>query len=178
MKFYHLLFLLILFTGCSAQKNTTALQQLEKIKSFSTSNCPDDGVCNIQIIPNKSIELKKDKFDQLYGETIDSDKILIKYSYKRNVLENTADAHYSETYYINISKDTKELDFNDLELQKVDLVVNRLCYCKGTTGFFKITNGNLKLHIKKNELTLSGVFSHKKLPLIVTKIDEKMNLAQ
>ena len=69
-----------------------------------------------------------------------------------------------------------EAQFASEELQKVNLVVERRCFCKGTAGFFKIIRGNLKLNIEKNELTLSGNFSNKKLPLLVTKIDEKVSL--
>lgn len=178
MKLFYLLLFMILSLGCSSQKSAFNLEKLDKIKSFSTSDCPEDGTCTLKIIPNKSLTLKYDDFGQLYGETIGSDQVLIEYTYKRKVPKNLADAHYSETYYFTIPKSTKELDLLDNELQKVNLVVDRRCFCKGTAGFFKITTGNLKLHIKKNELTLNGNFSNKKLPLLITKIDERVSLAQ
>lgn len=178
MKFLSFTFLFILSLGCSSQKDTFHLKKLEKIRSFSVSKCPKDGTCSFELIPNKSLHLKTDEFGQLYGEAVSSTNILVKYSYKRSVPKNLADAHYSETYYFTISKDTKELNLINTDLQKVSLVVDRQCFCKGTVGFFKITTGNLKLNIKKNELTLSGNFSNKKLPLLITKIDEKVSLEQ
>ncbi len=176
MKLFYLLLFISFCTGCGSQKKTGVLKKLKDTKSFTTNNCPEDGVCSLKLIPNKSLQLKTDEFGQLYGETVTSDDILIKYSYNRNVPKNVADAHYSETYYFSISKNSTELDLRDAELQKVNLVVDRQCYCKGTAGFFKINNGALKLHIKKNELTLNGNFSNEKLPLIFTKIDEKVSL--
>ena len=176
MKFLYLLLFIIFSTGCSSQKNIPGLEKLKTIRSFTSSNCPEDGTCQLKLTPNKSIDLKQDEFGQFYGELIDSDDILVSYSYRRNPPENAVDAHYSETYYFSIPKSTKQLDLYDADLQKVNLVVDRQCYCKGTAGFFKITSGRLSLNIKKNELTLNGIFSNEKLPLLITKVDEKVSL--
>lgn len=176
MKFFYLLLSIVISTGCSSQKNVSSLEKLKTERSFNSSNCPEDGTCELKLIPNKSLNLKKDEFGQLYGEEIDSDMILVSYSYHRNAPKNAVDAHYSETYYFSIPKNTKNLDISDADLQNVNLVVDRQCYCKGTAGFFKISSGKLTLNIKKNELTLNGIFSNKNLPLIITKVDEKVSL--
>ena len=178
MKFIYLFTILLIYSGCKSQKEAFSLEKLQEIKSFSLTNCPEDGACILELIPDKSMVLKKDNFGQHYGETITSEDILVKYTYERKVPENVADAHYSESYYFNLPKNTQDLDLYDADLQKVNLVVDRQCFCKGTAGFFKITNGNLKLSIKKNELTLSGKFSHKNLPLLITEIKETVSLEQ
>ena len=175
MKFSYLFVLLSISFGCSSQKNTL---KLSEAKSFSVSNCPTDGKCTLKLVPNQSFIYKTDTFGNGYGETIESQHILLKYSYRRNPLKGAVDGHYSETYYFNLTKSTEELNLKNDDLQTVGLVVDRQCFCKGTAGVFKITNGNLTLVIKKNELTLNGNFSHKKLPLVITKINEKVDLAQ
>ena len=175
--FYLLLFTAISF-GCSSQKNVFSFENLVQAKTFASSNCPDDGSCFLEIIPNKSLLIKKDQFGQLYGETVDSDLVLIKFGYSRKVPKNAVDAHHSETYYFTIPKSTKNLDLSNEELQEVNLVIDRQCFCKGTAGFFKITSGQLNLDIRKNELTLNGNFSNEKLPLLFTKINEKVSFEQ
>ena len=50
---------------------------------------------------------------------------------------------------------------------------NRICYCKGQTGFYKINNGNL--FVKKiDEKTFNIQFECKveEVPQIVTRINE------
>ena len=178
MKFFYLLFAVLVALNCSSSKNISTLEKLTGAQSFLSVNCPKDGVCTIQILPDKALTLKTDAFGQYYGEQVESNQILITYSYKRNVPQNTADGHFVETYYFSIPKNTEAITLTDAELQSVNLVVERQCFCKGSAGFFKITNGNLALRIQKNELTLKADFSHEKLPLVITKIDEKINLEQ
>ncbi len=176
MKGAYLLVVVIFTLGCGTHKNSAVLEDLQGPISNSMSACLEDGRCTLEIIPNQSLLLKEDAFGQFYGEQITSELLLFKLSYERDVPKGVADAHYSETYFFSIPKTTSTLELNNAELSKVNLVVERRCFCKGSAGFFKILSGKLKLSIKKNELTLSGRFSHENLPLLMTKIDEKVSL--
>ncbi len=170
------LVLVVFALGCGAQKESSGLTKLQDPVELKMRNCLADGNCSINIIPNSSMKLKKDTFGQLYGEPVKSELLLFKLSYDRKAPKGVADANYSETYYFSIPKNTSTLDLKNEQLSQINLVVERRCFCKGTAGFFKILSGNLKLSIKKNDLTLSGNFSHENLPLLMTKIDEKVSL--
>jgi len=176
MKGAFLLIIMVFTLGCATQKNSAVLTDLQSPISNSMNQCLEDGHCTLEITPNQSLLLKKDAFGQFYGERTTSELLLFKLTYERTVPKGVADAHYSEAYFFSIPKTTTTLELNNAELSQVNLVVERRCFCKGSAGFFKILSGNLKLSIKKNELTLSGHFSHENLPLLMTKIDEKVSL--
>ncbi len=178
MKITFVFFMIIFLSSCSAQKNISSLAELKGNKSFKVTNCPKDGSCSLRIIKNKTLDLKKDEFGMYYGQKINSNSILLEYTYERNKLKNTVDSHYSETIYFSIPKTTESLMLIDKDLQKVSATLHRLCYCKGTTGYFKITKGNLSLNIKKNELTLNADLSIKNIPIVLNKIGEKISLVQ
>ena len=168
--------ILVLLMACGTQKEISGLEDLQTPIRQQMNTCIDDGTCSIEILPNSSMSLKKDAFGQLYGELTKSDLLLFKVTYERNVPKGLADADYRESFYFSIPKSTTSLQLEDGQLSQVNLVVERRCFCKGTAGFFKILSGKLELSIKKNELTLNGNFSHVNLPLLMTKIDEKVSL--
>ncbi|MBV1888435.1 MAG: hypothetical protein KUG51_04020, partial [Urechidicola sp.] len=61
------------------------------------------------------------------------------------------------------------------ELSKVKLLFNRLCYCKGSTGFYTIKNGELVIKkIKKNTYTINLDFKIEEVPQVVTSINETL----
>ena len=167
---------MVLILGCGAQKNPNGLAAFQDPLHHAMKNCIEDGDCILEIIPNSKLDLKSDEFGQLYGVIATGELMVFKLMYDRNVPKGIADANYTETYYFEIPKNTEKLVLKDRELAQINLVVDRRCFCKGTAGFFKILSGNLRLSIKKNELTLSGNFSHGSLPLVMTEIDEKVSL--
>lgn len=176
MKAAFLLLFLVFILSCGTQKNTSGLEDLQDPIGLTMKSCLEDGTCKFEVIPNQTLLIKEDTFGQFYGEQTKSQLLLFKLSYERKVPKGVADGHYSETYFFSIPKATTTLELEDAQLSRVNLVVERRCFCKGTAGFFKITSGNLKLSIKKNELTLTANFSHENLPLLMTKIDENVSL--
>ena len=174
MKLYLLLFLIFILSACSAQRGS--LSNLEKSQETSLKNCPPGYDCSLKITPNRSLLLRKDEFGILYAETVNSNRILIKYEFKRKIVDKTADGHFIEAVYFTIQKTDNNIVLKDRNLEKVNMVLHRQCYCKGSTGYFKIKNGNFRLSIKKNELTLNTDFSINNIPHLLQKINEKMIL--
>ena len=170
MKFFASLFLCVLVFGCKA-KNTELISQKQEFKS--SSYCPDDGVCSIELIPNSSIDMKKGSLGELYATVEEGENIVFKFTYKKNVPEGVMDAHYIEEVYAELDPNLPDINIKGKELSKVKFMYNRICYCKGQTGFYKINTGNL--FVKKiGRKTYNIQFESKveEVPQIVTRINE------
>lgn len=174
MRFIFTPLLLFILTSCASQKNSFFLQDLKEPIQYKLESTKKGFDTYLEIIPNKSLLLKKDEFGMLYGNFIKGDSILIKYQFKKKKIKNVVDDNFIETLYFTTDKTTTNLTLENLQLSKINMVLQRQCYCKGTAGFFKITNGNFNLNIKKNELTLTTDFSIKNIPHVLTKINEKV----
>lgn len=137
----------------------------------SDSNCPEDGICSIEVIKNKSIVVKTDDFGSNYYLLEDNENTsVIYYKYDRNFEKDLQDAYYKEEIAFEVSNDVNQLNLTDEELQDTKMLYGRLCFCKGQTGFFKVTKGTLKYTKKGNEIAVDLDFENKKVPQIIKKI--------
>ena len=62
---------------------------------------------------------------------------------------------YSEFIYLEIDKNDEQLILNDEELQKVKMLYGRICFCRGSMGYFKVTEGKLFLFNKNKKLNMN-----------------------
>lgn len=154
--------------------------QLAEKQIFNLENCPEvsgeNSHCSLEIIPNTALIIKQDEFQNSYIEIEKGEKTVIKYEFKKNELLNTADSQHSELIYFEIDNDCKSLSLTNEELQTVKMMYGRLCYCKGTSGYFKVIQGNLAYTNKDNELTLNLKFKVGKIPQLITEINETIKL--
>jgi len=176
MKPYLLCIVATLWLSCKTSQTNTSLGQSTEKQIVETKDCINNATCTLEIIPKSSLLIKQDEFNNTYIEIEKGESTILKYQLKKDPIPNTADSNYSEILYFQIDGNTKELHLINEELKKVNMVYARLCYCKGTSGYFKVRNGELKLSIKKNELTLSANFSVENIPQIITQINEKIIL--
>lgn len=169
--FFQCLFLTLLLS-CSSIKNT------EKTGSSEVSaphiNCPEDGDCSFEIMKNSSLEFKYDDIGKLYPAIEPGDNMVVKYHYKRKPEPELMDSGYSEYVYIEFNPDSEQLILKDKELQKVKMIFGRICFCKGSMGYFPVNEGSLFLFNRGNNLQLRTSFNVKKVPQIVTHIDENI----
>ncbi|RPE00203.1 hypothetical protein EGM88_02770 [Aureibaculum marinum] len=157
-------------------KATTTENPLKK-QTFNLKNCLEQNQCSIEIIPNTNLLIKQNESEILDVSVSKGDKIIIKYELKRVELPNTEDGHYRELVYFEIDKKNRQLFLTNKALQHVKMTFGRFCYCKnGGTGFFKVTNGKLKLIRNENELQINLNFKVGKIPQIITEINETITL--
>ena len=52
------------------------------------------------------------------------------------------------------------------------MLFGRFCYCKGSTGNYKVIDGNLNLKQKDNEVEFELVFKNNQVPQLLTTISE------
>lgn len=142
-----------------------------------TTNCPDDGTCTFDVIQNSSMKILTDDIGALYPQFYKSEAIVLKFEYKKEEQTNTADGGYTELIYLEIDKEDLELELENSKLEQVKLLFGRLCFCKGSSGYFKITDGNLSIK-KKNEdsYRIDITFTTKEVPQIITAISETFSL--
>jgi len=142
-----------------------------------TINCPENGDCTLELIPNKTITFKKDNTNILYPEITKGDKTLLKYTFKRNPIPNSQDGDYTEIIYAELNETLSEISIADTALQNIKLHFGRLCYCKGENGYFAIEKGDFKiLKVEKNIIKIELDFLIKEVPQIMTTINESVSL--
>lgn len=176
MKYLCLFFLVLLVVGCKSSQINTSLEELNEKHTVLLSNCIDNAVCNIELLPKSNLLIKEDEFKNTYIEFEKGNNTIIKYQLKKNELPNTADSHYSELIYLEIDNYNKSLNLKNEDLQQVKMIYGRLCYCKGSSGYFKVNKGSLELILSKNKLSLNANFNVENIPQIVSQINEKISL--
>ena len=111
----------------------------------NTLNCPENGDCTIELLPNSSLEFKKDEFGNLYPVISEGNKTIFKYIYTKKPIPNTQDSNYSEIVFAELDSVITEKTFTNETLQDAKLHFGRLCFCKGESGYFPIKKGEFKI---------------------------------
>jgi hypothetical protein len=162
MKKAALLFVLLSIFSCKCKK--TAAQTTTVI----TSECPKDGICSVQISKNKSMDVKKDEFGNMYYTLEEnSSKSVVKYTYNRTVKGDIQDANYREEVVFEIENDTENINFSDAALQNTQLLFGRFCFCRGQTGNYKVSQGKLSITKSAKEKAIDLNFKIDVVPQII-----------
>ncbi|PNQ74847.1 hypothetical protein C1T31_01530 [Hanstruepera neustonica] len=170
MKTHLIVVFCTLFFACKSGQQTNVSEKLESL-------CPNDGTCSFEVLKNKSIDLKFDGLGQLYPDIIDSNKMVVKFEYKRNEIPNTADSGYREIIYLELEPNKPELDINDSELEITKALFARLCFCRGQTGYYRINKGSLSVKgIKEGLYRLEFSFNIGEVPQIINSVSGNFNI--
>ena len=108
-------------------------------------NCPENGDCTIELLPNTSLEFKKDEFGNLYPVISEGNKTIFKYIYTRKTVPNTQDSNYTELVFAELDSVISPKTFTNETLKDAKLHFGRLCYCKGETGYYPVKNGEFSI---------------------------------
>jgi len=147
-----------ILASCNTTKGVSSTNWLGKVVTIK-SDCPENGTCTATREIGKS--LGEDKYsDELYPKIIDNpETILIHYEFDRKKAdENYADDFHKEEIFIQIPTNTFKKEYNNEQLQDVKLMFGRHCYCKGSAGYFKITEGTLKIDNSENKTKVKLTF--------------------
>lgn len=171
IRFIYLIVLFSLLFGCkSGQKASSPIRQISP-----DINCPEGGDCTFEILKKSRLEIKKDEFGKLYPEVIAGNKLVLRYHFKKKVDKNIMDNSYSEFIYLEIDKNEEQIILTDGDLQKVKMLYGRICFCRGSMGYFKVTDGQLFLFNKNKKLSMNLTFDVSKVPQIITEITENLS---
>lgn len=122
MKHLALFLIGILFTGCGAQKHTG-----------DKSDCPAGGTCTLEIIENKSLEIKENVTGKLYYTVKDLPGTNVAvYKFTRNLPGEYQDNFYTEEIVLEFTGKSISLS----TVNKNSLLFGVGCYCKGKAGHY------------------------------------------
>ena len=142
-----------------------------------TLNCPENSDCSIELLPNKSLEFKKDEFGSLYPVISEGNKTIFKYTYTRKPIPNTQDGNYTEIVFAELDSVISPKTFTSETLKDAKLHFGRLCYCKGETGYYPIKNGEFNISKStKNSFKINFNFKIDEVPQIISAINETVSL--
>lgn len=164
---------LTLITACNCQKKVSDNpSEIKKDEIVTNSTCPSDGKCTIEVIKNKSLEVKLDEFGSTYYNLIDNmNTSVVLYRYNKNVEEGLQDASYKEEIIFEINNNEKQLSFSDKDLQKTKMIFGRICFCRGQTGYYTVTSGKLFLENQKENIKLDLSFKISEVPQIINSLN-------
>ena len=168
-------FLLLLLVSCKTMQNNS--NPIKNNLLVTAENCPENGNCFIELIPNSSIEFKKDEFDNSYPIISKGTQLIFKYTFRKNNPTNAEDSNYTEIIYAELNNPITETDLTNENLQTVKLHFGRLCYCKGETGYYPIKSGSFQIKkIAKDSLEFYIDFKQKKVPQLISTIKQTVSL--
>lgn len=140
---------------------------------INAANCPENGTCTIELLPNKSLEFKKDEFGNSYPVISEGNKTIFKYTYTKNPIPNTQDSNYTEHVFAELDSTISAKTLTNEALQNIKLHFGRLCYCKGETGYYPIKNGNFKISkSSKKSFKIEFNFKIDEVPQIISELKE------
>lgn len=135
------------------------------------SECPKNSTCTIKLLKNKSMSVKSDEFGRPYYSLENSQtKNTLLYTYSRIVKGNIQDAGYREEIVFELDKDGTPPPLVDGALQKTKMLYGRFCFCKGQTGYYKITKGNLSVATVSKRKTITLNLETTEVPQITKNI--------
>nr|WP_297309471.1 hypothetical protein [uncultured Flavobacterium sp.] len=136
---------LAVLASCSSNKGVVSTNWLGK-HVVMKSECPENGTCTATRDLGKGLkEITSD--NTIYPQIVENNEtILIQYEYNRKKSEgNYADDFHKEELFLAIPAKAFKKEYKNEQLQEVKLIYGRHCYCKGSAGYFKISEGTLKI---------------------------------
>lgn len=158
-----------MMTFCKSNIDTNKLTTKEEITNLL--ECPENGVCTIEIAENKSLNVLKDDIGAAYYQLIeDTTKSVVHFKYDRNKIENASDSGHVEEIIFEINKNEKKLNLENIQLQETKMLFGRHCFCRGKAGFFKVKIGNLKISTEEEKIMYELSFKVNDIPQLFSEI--------
>lgn len=127
------------FIACASKKGVAAfIDGKHKIES----PCPEEGECKLEILKDKSLDIKIDDIGKLYYTLEDAPgKVVVRYSYDFTVPKDVEDAGYTET--IIFETDNKFSNLDKANAKDVKMLFGVQCFCHGKAGYYKVNEGTI-----------------------------------
>ena len=143
-------FLPILLMACASKKDMVPIGDG---KAVILSQCPERGECKIEVLKDKSLDIKTDGTGMLYYILEDTPgKVVVRYTYDLIVPKDVEDAGYTETIIFETSKGFSSL--HEANPKDVKMLFGVQCFCLGNAGFYKINEGGITYIDEKLSITI------------------------
>lgn len=134
-------------------------------KIVLTSGCGTQATCSGVIHDKKRLELAvNEEGAHTYSLVEDKSAAVITLTYERILPKNVQDGQYREEISFEVPRNAIPVDINLNESSKA--VFGRFCYCKGSTGYYPVSSGRLKIEKKNGTLTGHISFQNSEVPQI------------
>lgn len=145
--------------SCNCMDRANGGKKTNEITRILSSNCPDDGICKLELHKNKTIQIKKDNIGKLYYNLVDSEKKSVVYfEYSRNVNKDIQDASYREEILFEIENNTSLKELTNNDLKQANMLFGKHCFCRSEAGYYIVHNGSLNYNYIMNELKFNLTF--------------------
>lgn len=164
---------LVLLISCNSVKNIEKekINQTGSLADKSFISCPEDGLCTIELLKDKTLLVKKDDLGHNYYQTTDSEGYSVfKYTYTRKKAQEVQDNSYVEEIIFEIKNPITKLELSDLELQNIKMLFGRHCFCKGQAGYYTVNKGNLVLIKNSDSYHLNVNINVTEVPQIINAV--------
>lgn len=142
------------FSSCSVKNNLP-------VEEYKPTNCPNDGVCTIEVLKNKTMVVETNEDSTMTFTLADDLKhSVFVFQFKRNLEQSEYDGGYKETLVYEIDNSNSSQVLADEKLQNVKMLSGMFCFCRGQAGLHKVNNGKLDLTINKSG-TISFTLNYK-----------------
>lgn len=159
---------------CNSTKSTMAKTNLPPIVTLE-SECPENGVCTIEVLKNKQLVVKADEFGSIYYQLTDQiGTSVIHYQYNRLVEEGLQDGNHREEILFEINNDVPKINLTDNELQNTKMLFGRHCFCRGQAGYFKVQKGQLQLENEKGIMKVDLEFEISQVPQLFNTVSAQI----
>lgn len=162
MKKIVALLLAFLVLSCATKKPMANFS-----KATLLSDCPTAGTCTVELFQNKSMVINFDNNRNTYSLVDNFEKNVVVFTYNKTVKGNLQDAGYREEVIFETEKTLSDGHFQDAEIQNTQMLFGRFCYCKGQTGYYKVSNGKMQVDAPGNIIL---DFSISEVPQIINHI--------
>ena len=179
MKTQILVLTFMLAFGCKTNnKAKDAVSAVANNKDIvvAMDTCPEDGECQVALKNSATMTINEDSIGMEYPTIDKGDNMVVRYTYLKKGPKGTADGDYSETLHFEIPANTTTLSLMDSDLQNVDLLFGKHCFCKGEAGYYKVTAGSLVLVKTENQLTFEISYSVAGTSHKINRISKKIQL--
>ena len=142
---------LLIFMNCNSTKDMqVTVKKAHFEKTISQKN--DMKITQKwQVIPNAQINLKKDDFGVGIAKLEKGNKTVFYYKYDAKPVDKSImDGEYIQEIFFEIEGDIKNLSLKDKELSKINLLVGKHGFFRGS-GVYAVSAGSFDLKVTGNE---------------------------
>lgn len=158
--------------GLDTSKSTTSTQNTQNQEDY----CPEKGSCSVKLLKNSSMMVKEDTIGKYYPVIEKGDKMIVQFSFVEKGPDGTVDGDYSETIQFELSDTVDKLTIADKELEQVNLLYGKQCFCRGQAGYYKIQQGNLTVEKSKDQIVFELSFTVKETSHKIVRIKETLSI--
>jgi len=164
----------------SCKTNCTIDQSSKETKVEFTENTngytPNKENYSVTVTKNSSLTIKEDTTGKDYPVIEKGENIVVEFKYLEKGPEGTADGDYSETLHFEVPNSANKISLKDADLQNVDLLYGKHCFCKGEAGYYKVINGQLLIIKTEKELSFDVSFTINETSQKVKRVTKTIQL--